>query len=216
MAHDATHPFPSSGAQKRLLALRFWLLGARYHRTLRALEVNERLFSGVRKDGTTPEFDHHVCQMQYARTLLPSLLHPEATLTAICFHDTAEDHGMSYDEIRGVYPEDLAFGDQVADAVRRVTKKWRGQTYDEDELFASMAQCPIASVVKGGDRIHNLQSMVGVFTPDKQRRYLQETQDRMLPMLKHAERRFPEQEPAYKNIRTVLKMQITLLRHALG
>ena len=61
----ATHPFPPEGAEKRLIALRFWLLGKGYIRALRALEVNRQMFTGLRKDGLTPEFDHHVVQAQY-------------------------------------------------------------------------------------------------------------------------------------------------------
>lgn len=53
--------------------------------------------------------------------------------------------------------------------------------------------------------------MVGVFTLEKKRSYLEETERQILPMLKRAERNFPEQEPAYKNIRTVLKMQVSLV-----
>lgn len=84
----ATHPFPPEGAEKRLIALRFWMLGKGYIRALRALEVNRQMFTGLRKDGLTPEFDHHVVQAQYMRTLLPHLLYPEETLCAIFFHDT--------------------------------------------------------------------------------------------------------------------------------
>ena len=211
----ATHPFPPEGAEKRLIALRFWLLGKGYIRALRALEVNRQMFTGLRKDGLTPEFDHHVVQAQYMRTLLPHLLYPEETLCAIFFHDTPEDRGVSYEEIRSTFPDDAAFGNRVADATQRVTKKWRGQAFNEDALFEAMAQCPIASILKGGDRFHNLQSMMGVFNPSKQARYLDETEKRILPMLKDAERRFPEQEPAYKNIRTILKMQVALYRHFL-
>lgn len=215
MTHP-THPFPAEAAEKRLIALRFWLQGARLTRALRALDVNRRMFPGVRKDGITPEFDHHVVQAQYLRTLLPHLLYPEETLAAIFFHDTPEDRGVSYAEIRNTFPEDAAFGDRVANAVQRVTKTWRGEVYDESELFSAMARCPIGSVVKGGDRIHNLQSMVGVFSAEKQRKYLAETEQLILPMLKDAERRFPEQEPAYKNIRTILKMQVAWCTHALA
>lgn len=211
-----THPFPAQAAEKRMIALRFWLQGKGYTKALRALDINQRMFTGVRKDGITPEFDHHVVQAQYMRTLLPHLLFPEETLTAIFFHDTPEDRGWAYEEIRSSYPEDAVFGERVAQATRRVTKKWRGLAYDENDLFQEMARCPIASMVKAGDRIHNLQSMVGVFNADKQRSYLQETESLILPMMKDAERRFPEQEAAYKNARTILKMQVDLIGHALS
>ncbi len=213
---QATHPFPPEGAEKRMIALRFWLQGRGYHRALRAMDYNRRMFNGLRKDGITPEFDHHVCQAQFMRTLLPFLLHPEETLTAIFFHDTPEDMGVSFDEIINFFPNDLAFGTQVSNATRRVTKKMRNVKMEAGPLFQSMSECPIASLVKGGDRIHNLQSMVGVFSLEKQRRYLDETQEYILPMLKTAEQNFPEQEPAYKNIRTFLKAQIHLTAHSLS
>jgi hypothetical protein len=56
--------------------------------------------------------------------------------------------------------------------------------------------------------------MVGVFTIEKQRDYIQETQDYILPALKEARRRFPRQEPAYENIKHMLKSQIELLQAA--
>lgn len=213
---STTHPFPADAAEKRLIALRFWLLGQNHHLALRGLDTNRRMFTGLRKDGITPEFDHHVCQAQYLRTLLPFLLFPQETIAGIFFHDTPEDRGFSYEEIRAVYSDHPEFGALVAGAVQRVTKKWRGQKLDEEVLFEEMSKCPMASIIKGCDRIHNLQSMVGVFSPEKMAKYLTETEERILPMLKDAERRFPEQEPAYKNIRTILKMQVALYRHMLA
>lgn len=205
------HPFPAAAAQKRFIALRYWLQGRGYHNTLRALDYNRNLFTGTRKDGITPEFDHHVCQMQYVRTLLPHLIYPEETLSAICFHDTLEDKDISLEEVRTFFP-DREFGARVADAVWRGTKTWRGQRFDDKKKFEEMAECPIASIFKGADRIHNFQSMVGVFSLEKQKDYLKEGEELFLPMLKTAELRFPEQEPAYKNIRTFLKTQISLIR----
>jgi (p)ppGpp synthase/HD superfamily hydrolase len=210
------HPFPAEAAEKRMIALRFWLQGRGYHRALRAMDYNRRLFTGLRKDGITPEFDHHVCQAQYMRTLLPFVTYPEETLATIFFHDTPEDIGVSFDEIVNFFKQDLEFGLRVSDGTRRVTKKMRNVKLQAEPLFRSMAECPIASLVKGGDRIHNLQSMIRTFNDDKQRQYLAETEEYILPMLKTAEQNFPEQEPAYKNIRTILKMQVDMVAHSLG
>jgi len=215
MEANSVHPFPPEGAEKRMIALRFWLQGKGYHRALRAMDFNRRLFNGKRKDGVTPEFDHHVCQAQYMRTLLENVLHPEATIAAIFFHDTPEDIGVSFDEIINFFAGDLEFGLQVSGATRRVTKKMRNVKLDADELFESMSECPIASLVKGGDRIHNQQTMIRVFTPAKQQSYIDETNTYILPMLKRAEQNFPEQEPAYNNMRTILKMQVDMVAHSL-
>lgn len=206
----SSHPFPAAAAQKRFIALRYWLLGHNYNEALRTLDFNRRLFTGTRKDGVTPEFDHHICQVQFLRTLLAYLDYPEATLCATLFHDTPEDKDLAPSEIERFY-SNAEFGSLIAEAVMKVTKTWRGQKVNENELFAQMAQCPIASIVKGVDRFHNLQSMVGVFTLEKQKQYVIETEKLILPMLKEAEFRFPTQEPAYKNIRTILKSQIAIL-----
>lgn len=205
------HAFPAEAAQRRLISLKYWLQGKGYHNALRALEHNHRLFVGVRRDGVTPEFDHHVCQAHYMRTLLPHLMHPEETLCAIFFHDTFEDHGVSFQEVVSCF-DDSAFGQRVADASWKVTKTWRGERFDDKVVFGNIGSCPIASLVKGGDRIHNFQSMIGVFSIEKQRVYVQEGIEFFLPMLKEAERNFPSQEPAYKNIRTFLKSQMQMIQ----
>lgn len=202
-------------ARRREIACRYWLLGKGYNRAVRSMAFNRKLFSGTRKDGITPEFDHHVSQVQYARTL-PDLLFPEETMCTIFFHDTMEDKDLSPEEIVRLFPEDPAFARKVADAAWRMTKKWRGEKRGEEALFEEMAKCPIASIAKGCDRIHNVQTMVGVFTFDKQRRYLEEVDRLFLPMLKEAEGNFPEQEAAYKNIRSNLRNQAALIRAFLG
>jgi len=65
--------------------------------------------------------------------------------------------------------------------------------------------------VKGADRIHNVQTMLGVFDLAKQQEYIHETEEYILPTLKEARRRFPHQEPAYENIKHMLQSQIELL-----
>lgn len=201
--------------KKREIALRYWLLGREYHRAIKAMAFNQALFTGTRKDGFTPAFDHHISQAQYLRTL-PTLLFPEETFCTIFFHDTPEDKDISPDEIFNLYSANPVFAKRVSDAAWRMTKKYRGVKRPEQELFDEMAKCPIASIAKGCDRIHNIQSMVGVFTIAKQTTYMQEVEDLFLPMLKKAEQNFPEQEAAYKNIRTVLKNQLSMIRATRG
>jgi (p)ppGpp synthase/HD superfamily hydrolase len=190
--------------KKRRIALRHWLLGRGYTHAARSMAFNERLFSGLRKDGITPAFDHHISQAQYARTL-PALL----------FHDTMEDWDLAPSEVLAQFLSDQDFGKRVTDAAWRMTKKWRGEKRNEKELFAEMGRCPIASIAKGCDRIHNVQSMVGVFTEAKQRQYIEEVHELFLPMLKEASYNFPEQEPAYQNIRMLLRSQCALIRAGL-
>lgn len=58
--------------------------------------------------------------------------------------------------------------------------------------------------------------MVGVFTDEKIVRYLDETREFILPMLKKGRRNFPEQDGAYQNVRTSLVAQMDMLEAVIG
>lgn len=106
---------------------------------------------------------------------------------------------------------DKNFASRVAVSVDRMTKEFRGVRRDEKQLFDEMALDPITSIAKLCDRIHNLQSMVGVFTIEKQKKYIDEVNEFFFPMLKAAKRNFPHQTMAYENIKWMLKSQIQLI-----
>jgi len=191
---------------KYFISMRYWLLGRSYYLALEALEYASHFHTGKRKDGITKEYAHQLAIGHFVKSISTSLEHPEETLAAVFLHDICEDYGIAPEEIES------RFGVMVRDAVWLLTKKFRGQPKTPNEYYDAIAQNRIASIVKGADRIHNVQSMVGVFTLDKQRAYLQETMDYILPALKEARRLFPRQEPAYENIKHMLRSQIELLR----
>ncbi len=195
---------------KRLLVIRSQLIGRRYHGALRALEFAMRHHVKVRKDGFTPEFDHQLQMSLFALTL-PDLMHPEEVVATVFLHDTGEDYHVSGEEMRLLFPE-AGMRERVVQAVERLTKKFRGRAKDEDELFAEMAEDPVASVVKLCDRMHNLQTMVGVFGHEKQVEYVEFAEEHILPMGKRARRNFPEQTAAYENLKTHISNQIFLIR----
>ena len=194
---------------KKIVTLRYWLLGRQYHTALHALEFAAAFHTGTRKDNVTPEFDHQVTIAQYIRTVVDLLDYPEQSLAAVFLHDVCEDHDVSFDEI------EAKFGRQIRDAVLRLTKIHRGIKVPPEVYYGKMAQDAIASVVKGADRMHNMQTMSAAFTEAKQVAYIQETLDFILPMLKEARRTFTTQEPVYENIKLVLQSQIELIRIAL-
>jgi (p)ppGpp synthase/HD superfamily hydrolase len=197
---------------KKLAVLRQLLIGKGYFRALRALELAQSYHTGIRKDGVTPEFDHQLSIALYVITL-PDLIYREATIAAVLLHDISEDYSVSRLEIINLFlPIDGEFAILVADGVEHVTKKYRGWVKDEDVLFEAMSEHPIASIVKPADRSHNLQTMVGVFTVEKQVAYIDFAEKRVLPMMKIARRKFPEQTMAYENMKHVIKGQIELIR----
>jgi (p)ppGpp synthase/HD superfamily hydrolase len=197
---------------KRRIALRGWLQGAKYYRASEAMEWAAAYHQGTRKDGITPEFAHQIAIASHVRTFEASLLHPEECIIVAFLHDVREDYDVDDIVIRQI------FGDLVADAVDAMTKVFRGVVRDEKAVFEAIGANPIASVVKLCDRIHNHDSMVGVFTPLKMASYIKETTDFFLPMQKRARRTFCSQEPVYEALGLVLRTQVDMLRalsHAL-
>lgn len=196
--------------KKKLLTLRQQLIGAGYFNALKALEFALQYHKGTRRDKVTPEFMHQVEIALFAMTL-PNLGHREEVIATIMLHDVREDYNVTDAEIRALF-DNQGFADRVSRAVENMTKEFRGVKKDEQALFDAMAEDPIASIAKGCDRIHNLQSMVGVFKLLKQKAYIQEVLDLFLPMLKKARRNFPHQVLAYENIKHMLTSQIELIQ----
>ena len=191
---------------KQFVAMRYWLLGRNYFLALDALEYAAKHHTGKRKDGQTQEYFHQLSIGRYVKSISTSLEYPEETLATVFLHDVCEDYGIGYEEIES------RFGLEVKQAVQLMTKKFRGYRKPEAEYYREITNHKIASVTKGADRIHNIQTMVDVFKYEKQKEYIEETETYILPALKEARRLFPRQEPAYENIRHVLVSQIELLR----
>jgi (p)ppGpp synthase/HD superfamily hydrolase len=195
--------------EKLRLTVRYWLLGRNYTLALRAMEFAARYHTGVRKDGS-PEFSHQVWQVAYARTFVDLLLYPEETLATIFLHDVVEDYNVPLSEI------EREFGPRVAASIDRMSKEIQGRKKSSETYFGELALCPIASISKGIDRIHNHQTMRHAFKLLKKIDYLDETEQHILPMFKEARRRFPEQEAVYENIKHMLITQMELYAYALS
>lgn len=190
---------------KQFHALRYMLLGRRYFTALEALEFAKEIHRGKRKDGITPELDHPITVTLFLATLEPSLLHPETTLAASILHDVVEDSPTTIGQI------EFMFGAAVSRPVQLLTKEKNGIKRSTEEYYQGLSQDPIASLAKGADRVHNSQTMTGVFTLQKQQEYMEETRKYVLPMLKIARRRFVQQHAAYLNIKLLLVSQLQLL-----
>lgn len=172
---------------------------------LEAMEYASHYHTGMRKDGKTPEFHHQVSIALFLRTLEKGLLFPQETIAAAILHDVVEDYNVSTSEIK------LKFGDAVANAVNALSKSADGFKKAEGDYYHIIGTNPIASVVKGADRINNVQTMPGVFSKEKQRSYVAESKNLILPMLKVARRKFPAQEAVYENIKHMLVSQLSII-----
>lgn len=191
--------------EKLHLVIRYWLQGKGFHLALRAMDYGQSHHKGVRKDGVTPEFSHQIWIANLLRTLEGSVQDLEIVLAVAFLHDVPEDYDVSFEEIAS------RFGTAVAAPVRLLTKKHRGVVIPAPDYYAAIGGCRTAALVKGGDRIHNLGTMVGVFTREKQQAYIAEVREFILPALKRARRSFPEHEPAYENLKQALISRIDLI-----
>jgi (p)ppGpp synthase/HD superfamily hydrolase len=184
------------------IALRYYLLGAKYHTALKAMDFAKQYHTGTRKDGVTPEFSHQV-EMSLYILGLKGLIDEERTVTVALLHDVVEDY-----EHVSIATINSMFGPEIADSCARLDKT--GKNYDF--YFAEIAKSASDSIVKGADRVHNVNSMKGVFSKDKQNKYIEEVEVHFLPMLKLARNRFPQQMQAYFSIMHMLRSQTNLLK----
>lgn len=193
--------------EKQKIAMRVWLEGRRYWVALKAMGIVLDLEKGTRKDGYTPKFHHQLSVARLLTTLEPHLINPELTIACAFLHDILEDHGDIWTRER----LEEEFGKTVADAVWRLTKKSRGLVKTPESYYGEIAKCPIASIVKPVDRAHNLITMPGVFSMEKQVCYLGELEEYYYPLIRAARRTFPHQYPAYENLKINLRCQHRLL-----
>lgn len=191
--------------QRHTIAIRHTLLGKGWYNALAAMEFAIGFHQGTRKDKVTPEFFHQIEIAGFLLTLSDGLLFPEETIAVAFLHDCPEDYDVGFEEI------DSRFGSRVTKSTKLVTKTHRGRKITPEAYFNDMSEDPIASVVKGVDRINNQSTIVGVFSPDKQKAYVMETTGYIIPMLKIARKRCPRQFNIYQNIIFVLRSQLDMI-----
>lgn len=190
---------------KLRIANRYWLQALalndpKYYRVLKAINIMERYHTGFRKDGTTPTIIHQYSILSKLKTLHAYMIDPSLVFIVALLHDTYEDYPESAAELEREFPEAFPY-------IVRISKVRNGVKIGYDQYFDEMQNCPVCSLVKLVDRIHNVSTMVGVFKVEKQMQYLEEVNRWFLPMLKYARRQFPEQELAYENLKSTLLIQ---------
>jgi len=191
--------------QKMKMALRYRLQGKGYTKALEAMALAEKYHSGTRKDGSA-EFSHQVSIVSYAMTLTHVLSYEEDLICILFLHDTPEDYNLSYDEMRA------KFGRRVAQGAMNMSKVDGDKTLPNDVYYGILKKDVLTALAKGFDRAHNLMTMLHGFKPAKQERYILETEEYVVPMLKIARRDFPSEELIFENIKFVMTNQLRLYK----
>lgn len=192
--------------EKLKVTIRYWLLGRKFHNALRAMEFGLQYHKGKRKGGD-PEFIHQLQIVSYLRTI-PTIEDKdiENLLAAAFLHDVSEDYGVSIEEITD------RFGWAVGHLVSLMTKDFRGNKISKDNYFKSLSGDALGALLKGADRISNQNSMIGVFSLERMKSYIEETETYIIPMLKDARRLVSEHEEAFENEKLILQTQIVAIK----
>ena len=211
---------PEGTFEKLLIAARYWLLGmaehdARYFTPLKALEESLLHHNGLRNGGD-PAFIHQLGIFHHIRTLHKHLINPVMVYTLIFLHDYIEDPTKDPETGVKTYKSptevEAMFGAVVCAKVLRLSKEIMGQpnpNYDPAAIWED-EDC---SVAKGGDRVNNVSTMVGVFKLARLEKYVRETVEVFLPGIKISRRKFPQQEAEYENIKLELVNQLQLIEY---
>lgn len=217
---------------KLSITLKSYLKGKGFDEALKAFEFAKKRHQGFRKDGMTPTFQHQIEICLYLLTLKEVKFEQE-TLIAALLHDVREDPHTVNGKLVYVENEEIInlfinphledsdkvknkqFAERIASAVEKLTKEFKGVKKDTQQYFDDIATCPIASLVKLADRIHNVSTMVGVFTIPKQDKYVFEIKKYFFPLVKTARENFPFQHFSYHSMNTFLKNMCKTVEAAL-
>lgn len=142
------------------------------------MHLLEHLHQGQkRKDGSA-----YTTHLYAVREILETAGVTDKTLLAAALlHDILEDSALSKEYLA------LKFGERVADIVEFLTKNAAWNTAycrmksNLDEMETIWMDYPEAILIKMADRLHNLRTITG-FTLAKQREYLTETTDCLMPL----------------------------------
>lgn len=190
------------GDHKKLaVSLRYWFLGMaesnpQYYDCVKALDTALQYHDDLRKDGS-PTIIHQLSIVLYLKTFYKYFTDPCAVFVTALLHDTYEDYSESHEQLQTEFSAYFSY-------IKRISKIREGEKIPYEVYFGEMKDCHVCSIVKLADRIHNLSTMVGAFSVEKQKKYIQEVNTWFLPMLKHAKRKFLEQEMAYENMKSFL------------
>ncbi len=184
-------------AEKMYTFVRGFATGARMPETLKALSFARAKHEGQLRKSGEPYFVH---PLTMACDALSIGIRDDDVIAAILLHDVVEDCGVTLQE--------LPVSGSVKHSVDLVTfSVMDGETKDtaRTRYYNMILTDRAATLTKLVDRCHNVSSMAGVFTKEKLKAYIEETREYVLPLLRKAKTKYPEDA----DILFILKYHIT-------
>ncbi len=184
-------------AEKMYTFVRGFASGALMPETLKALSFAREKHEGQLRKSGEPYFVH---PLTMACDALSIGIRDDNVIAAILLHDVVEDCGVTLQE--------LPVSGSVKHSVDLVTFSiMDGETKDtaRTRYYNMILTDRAATLTKLVDRCHNVSSMAGVFTKEKLKAYIEETREYVLPLLRKAKTKYPEDA----DILFILKYHIT-------
>lgn len=175
-----------------------------FSESARALEFACRKHSGqFRKEGTA----YIVHPLTISLHMISLGVKEDNVIAAALLHDVCEDCGVPFDE--------LPVNSTVRHAVKKLTfikKKGEDRRSAKKRYFEAMYDCREACIVKAFDRCNNISTMALGFSPEKTRRYIDETVSFLYPLIDHIRTAWPE----YGNVCFCVRYQMDSVINSLG
>jgi len=138
-----------------------------------------RAHSGQTRASGEPYFNHPV----EVAAILTDLHLDDATIATALLHDTIEDTAATFDEVRGLFGEEIA---TLVDGVTKLTKLQLASAEAEQaenlrKLLLAMSEDVRVLLVKLADRLHNMRTL-GHMPQKNRERKARETMDIFAPL----------------------------------
>lgn len=147
----------------------------------KAVELAKSAHAGQKRKGCDEPYVAHVLRTALWLLEVAEQKHNAVVLCAGLLHDVAEDTDVSANDVE----DDIS--PQVGDMVRALTHPdlKEGETkYERNmrHLEGLRWEGRDCHIVKSADRLDNILTMEGAFTPERREEYLKETEEGVLPL----------------------------------
>lgn len=155
--------------------------------TLKALPFARDSHDGQLRKGPEGQREPYISHpLQMAAHAIALGLAEDNLLAAILLHDVCEDCGVE--------PEELPVNGEIQEAVRLVT---RVDGESKAQYYGQIGENRVAAFVKIIDRCHNVSQMSLAFSRKKLWKYIEETENYVLPLLIDAIHQWPQHDAQY-------------------
>jgi len=154
--------------------------GANLPLTMKAVTYANELHKGQKRDDGADYFDHPI---RVCRYLLNHGIRSDVILAASLLHDVIEDTSITKEELTEI------FGEEVAHIVSLLSKK---KNIPAEAYYKDITTDIRAIIIKAADRACNIGDMIDCYSVERLEKYINDTKEYVLPIMKNARRIYLE------------------------